>query len=88
MKGAEIGSALSNEENNVAFNEETKFGELLDNPAAKAILTRYIPQLADPGIKLMLSMARGMSLKTVSGYPQAGLTAEKFSALIDELSAI
>lgn len=70
----------------MAFNGDTKLGDLLDNPAAKAVLTKHLPQLESAGP--MLNMARGMSLKTVAGFPQANITAETLQAIIDDLGKL
>ena len=70
----------------MAFNGDTKLGELLDNRAAKAVLAKHLPQLESAGP--MLNMARGMSLKTVAGFPQANISAEKLQAIIAELASV
>jgi para-nitrobenzyl esterase len=70
----------------MAFNGDTKLGELLDNPAAKAVLAKYLPQLDSAGP--MLNMARGMSLKTVAGFPQANVSAEVLQKIIDDLAKV
>ena len=44
----------------MAFSADTKMGELLDNPSAKAVLAKFLPDLDKAGP--MLNMARGMSL--------------------------
>ena len=52
----------------MAFTLDTKLGDLLDHPQAKAILDKHIPGVsANP----MIAMARGMSLKTILSLPQA-----------------
>jgi nitroreductase len=70
----------------MAFNAESKFGELLDNPAAKAVLMKHLPEIEKAGP--MLSMARGMTLKTVAGFPQANISADMLQAIVAELEKL
>ena len=70
----------------MAFNADSKFGDLLDNPAAKAVLMKHLPELEKAGP--MLNMARGMTLKMVAGFPQANITADKLNAIIADLGKI
>jgi hypothetical protein len=70
----------------MAFNADSKFGDLLDNPAAKAVLSKYLPELDKAGP--MLNMARGMTLKMVAGFPQAKISPENFKAIVAELGKI
>jgi hypothetical protein len=72
----------------MAYTENSKFGDLLDDPAAKAVLLQYIPQIDDPGVKMMLAMARGMTLKAVTSFPQAKVSAAQLQAIVDALAAI
>ncbi len=71
----------------MALSADTTVGEILDNPKAKAVLEKHVPQLASVGAS-MLAMARPMSLKTVAGFPQAGITPDKLKAIIDDLAKI
>lgn len=58
---------------------DTPLGDLLDDPAAKAVLLKYIPDIIkNDGIE----MARGMTLKTLQSYAGDQLTDDKL-ALID-----
>lgn len=52
---------------------ETPIGTLLDDPAAKAILVKYIPQLATSA---QIDMARSMTLKQIQAYAGDSLTDE------------
>lgn len=70
----------------MAFNGDSKLGELLDNPAAKAVLAKHLPELEKAGP--MLNMARGMSLKTVAGFPQANISADKLKVILAELEQL
>lgn len=79
-------STVHQGESTMAFSADTKLGELLDNPAAKAVLAKHLPELEKAGP--MLSMARGMTLKTVAGFPQANISAEKLQAIVGDLAKI
>ena len=70
----------------MAFNADSKFGDLLDNPAAKAVLSKHLPELDKAGP--MLNMARGMTLKAVAGFPQAKISPDKLKAIVAELEKI
>ncbi|MET0387336.1 MAG: hypothetical protein ABW321_15315 [Polyangiales bacterium] len=65
------------------FDAEAKFGTLLDDPAAKEVLLKHLPQLQNPSP--MLKLARGMSLKTIAGFPQAKIPPDKLEAIVAEL---
>ncbi|MFN2304971.1 MAG: SDR family NAD(P)-dependent oxidoreductase [Anaerolineales bacterium] len=68
------------------YSIETKLGELVKNPATRAILEQYLPKGAtsDPQLKL----AYGMSLKKVAGFPQAGIDKAQLAELDAKLKAI
>ena len=70
----------------MAFSADTKFGELLDNPAAKAVLLKHLPEMASAGP--MLNMARGMTLKAVAGFPQAKISPDKLQAIVTDLQQL
>jgi hypothetical protein len=70
----------------MAFNADTKMGVLLDNPATKEVLLKFLPEIKTAGP--MLNMARGMTLRAVSGFPQAKITPEKLQAIVAELEKI
>ncbi len=70
----------------MAFNGDTKLGDVLDNPAAKAVLEKHLPGIENAGP--MLAMARGMSLKTVAGFPQANISPEKLQAILADLGKL
>ncbi|MBP1701733.1 MAG: uncharacterized protein H6Q38_840 [Chloroflexi bacterium] len=70
----------------MAFTLDTTFGELLDNPQAKAVLDKQLPGLSS---NPMVAMARGMSLNMIISMPQAaqlGLTKEKAEAILAEVN--
>jgi hypothetical protein len=70
----------------MAFTLDTTFGELLDNPQAKAILDQQLPGVSSNPI---VQMARGMSLNMILSMPQAaqfGLTKEKAELMLAEIN--
>lgn len=70
----------------MAFTLDTTFGEILENPQAKAILDQYIPGASSHP---MVAMAKGMSLKMILAFPQAaqlGLTQEKAEEILVEIN--
>jgi nitroreductase len=70
----------------MALNADTTLGDLLDNPAAKAILLKHVPEISNAGP--MLNMARGMTLKMVAGFPQANISADKLQAIVADLEKL
>jgi para-nitrobenzyl esterase len=70
----------------MAFSADTKLGDLLDNPEAKALLLKHVPEISNAGP--MLEMARGMTLKMVAGFPQANISAEKLQAIVADLEKL
>ena len=69
------------------FTADSKVGEILDHPQARAVLEKHLPLLKTVG-ESMLSMARPMTLKQVAGFPQAGLTPDKLKAIADDLNKL
>ena len=68
------------------FTRDTKIGELLDNPQAKAVLDKQMPGLAD---NPMIAMVKGMTLNMLLSMPQAaqlGITKEKVDAFLVEVN--
>ena len=64
---------------------ESALGDLLDNPATKAVLATHIPALiANEGI----SQARGMTLKTLQNYAGDMLSDEVLARIDADLAKI
>ncbi|WP_188770916.1 hypothetical protein [Novosphingobium endophyticum] len=64
---------------------ETPLGDLLDDPAAKAVLQKHLPDLiSGDGI----AMARGMTLKALQGYAADQVTDEKLAAIDADLQKL
>jgi hypothetical protein len=68
------------------FTLDTKFGTLLENPQAKAVIDKHLPGVtANP----LVNMVKGMTLKMILAMPQAkqlGLTQEKVEKLLLEIN--
>lgn len=69
----------------MAFSIESKVGELLDNPATKAVLDKHLPELAT---NPQVAMARNFSLKMVAGFSGGKITPEILEAVNTDLAAI
>jgi len=58
--------------------EETPIGELLDNPATRAILDEYLPGFSTAE---QIDAARGMTLKAVQPFAEDTVTDEKLARI-------
>ena len=68
------------------FTMDSTLAALLDEPMAKSVLDKYVPDL---GKNPMVSMVKGMSLSKLLAMPQAaqfGLTKEKVQTVLDEIN--
>lgn len=65
--------------------ETTKIGQLLDDPAARAIFVRHLPYVANGKT---LWVARGMTLRQIQKHSQGYITDEKLAAMDVELKAL
>lgn len=64
---------------------DTPLGDMIDSPAAKAILTRHLPEiLASPNI----DQARGMTLRTLQNFASDQITDAKLAAIDAELAKL
>ena len=70
----------------MSFSADTKMGELLDNPATKEVLVKHLPEIQSAGP--MLSMARGLTLKTLANVARGKIPPEKLQAIVAELEKI
>jgi hypothetical protein len=64
---------------------ETTIGVLLDDPAAKAILVKYIPDLANSS---QIDQARGLTLKQIQAYAGDKLSDETLGKIDWDLSKL
>lgn len=64
---------------------DTSLGDLLDNPAAKAVLQKHIPDMiSNPQIE----MGRSMTLRQLQSYAGDVLTDEKLNQIDGELGKL
>ena len=64
---------------------ETMLGTLLDDPAAKAVLEKYIPTLIK---NEQIDMARGMTLKLLQSYVAESLTDDTLAKIDADLAKL
>lgn len=69
----------------MAYSITSKVGELLDNPAPRAIIDKHIPEMAG---NPQIAMARGMSLKIVASMSGGKITQAMLAAVDAELQNI
>ena len=62
----------------------TTIGDLLDDPAARAVLALHLPDIAE---NPQIDMARGMTLKDIQAYAPS-VTDEKLAAIDADLAAL
>jgi hypothetical protein len=65
---------------------DTKLGEILGDPQAKAVLDQFMPGASKHP---MIGLAKGMSLRSILMMPQAkqlGLTEEKVKEMLAEIN--
>ena len=65
--------------------ENTTIGDLLDDPAAKAVLVKYIPETVNNS---QIDMARGMTLKQIQQYAGDTLTDQVLAKIDAELAKL
>lgn len=68
------------------FTLDTKFGTLLENPQAKAVIDKYLPGVST---NPLVGMVKGMTLKMILAMPQAkqlGLTQKKVETILAEIN--
>ena len=71
----------------MAYTLDSKVGNILDDPRAKDIVEKYAPGLAN---NPMISMAKGMSLRSILDMPQAlqaGVTEDRVQKILAEINA-
>lgn len=69
----------------MAFNLDSKVGDLLDNETARAALDKHMPDFSS---NPQLAMARGFSLKMVAGFSAGKITPEMLTAVEAELAKL
>ena len=69
----------------MAFSVESKIGDLLANPGAKAVLDKHLPGFST---NPQMAMAKGMSLKMVAPMSGGKITPAILKAVDEELKKI
>ena len=69
----------------MALSIDSKVGELLDNPQAKAILDKHMTGFST---NPQVGMARGFSLKMAAGFSGGQITQDMLSAVNADLAAL
>lgn len=75
--------AAPGEQHASGFSADSKLGDILDNPKAKAIMAQHYPEMATAGP--LLRMGRGLTLKQISAFPQAKMSQERLQTIVDDL---
>ena len=70
----------------MSFSSATKLGVLLDDPAAKEVLVKHLPEVKNAGP--MIAMARGMTLSALSRVASGKITPEKLAAIEADLAKL
>jgi uncharacterized membrane protein len=65
--------------------ETTDLGTLLDNPGAKAVLTKHLPDIVG---NEQIAMARGMTLKQLQQFAGDMVTDQKLAAIQADLEKL
>lgn len=64
---------------------DTTIGDLLDDPAAKAIVEKAVPGFTSEG---QIEMARGMTLRAIQAFAPDDLTDERLDQIDAELAEL
>ncbi|MDD3799250.1 MAG: hypothetical protein PHE36_08750 [Novosphingobium sp.] len=64
---------------------DTEIGTLLDDPAAKAIIDKYIPGMTD---NEQIEMARFLTLRAIQPYAPDDVTEERLEKIDEELAKL
>jgi hypothetical protein len=70
----------------MGFSADTKLGEIMDNPAAKAVMQKHYPEMTTMGP--MINMGRGLTLKQIAAFPQAKMSPERLQLIVDDLQKL
>lgn len=70
----------------MSFSAETKLGVLLDNPATKQVLVKYLPEIQNAGP--MINMARGLTLRALAKVASGKIPSDKLEAIEAELQQL
>ena len=70
----------------MAFTADSRLGDILKDPRARAVLERHYPEMATAGP--LLKMGSGLTLKQISAFAQAKMTPERLQLIVDDLQKI
>lgn len=70
----------------IRYTADTRLGDILDNPRAKAVMASHYPEMSTAGP--LLRMGRGLTLKQISGFPQAKMSPERLRTIVDDLQKL
>jgi hypothetical protein len=71
----------------MAFSTDSSIGDLLDDAAAKAVLLKHMPGIADHP-QIGMAKAMGLSLKAVAGFSGGKITDDMLDAAAKDLAAL
>lgn len=69
----------------MSFSENSTLGELLSSKAAVEVLEKHLPGITT---NPMVSMGKSFTLKMISAFPQANISAKLLSAIVTDLAGI
>lgn len=69
----------------MAFSGDSTLAEILDDESAKAVLEKHMPGFSNHP---QIDMGRPMTLTAVSGFAEAGISAEVLAAIIEDLGKL
>jgi hypothetical protein len=84
--GHDVFESSKTKEHKMAYTLDTKVGDLLNDPEAVKIAEKYVPGISK---NPMIGMAKGMSLRSILGMPQAkqaGVTEEQINRVLTEIN--
>lgn len=69
----------------MAFTANSTVREVIENDQARAVLDKHVPGASNHPL---LPQAMYMTLREVSMYPESGMTADKYRAILADLAEI
>jgi hypothetical protein len=72
----------------VPITADTKLGEILDEPRARAIMEKHYPEMTSMAIAPMLKMGRNLTLNQIAKFPQAKMTPDRLQKIVDDLQRL
>ncbi|MEO6338937.1 MAG: helix-turn-helix transcriptional regulator [Caulobacteraceae bacterium] len=67
------------------FSGDTMMGALLDDPTTRAVLQRHVPKVVASN---QIAMARGLTLKQLADFAQAGISPKALSEIEADLAKL